>query len=130
MAPDHLRNVIGFAGLAASLVTLVTATPSLAQGLPINSVMGAAPLAIALGAAGFALIATAIVRRLLRDSQAARRRSATQVAALRARVDEYEALLSGGREIVVLWADTGEGPRFLGQASSLLPVGRRPEAIL
>ncbi len=130
MAPDRFRNVVGFAGLAASLVTLVTATPSLAQGLPSYSVMGATPLVIALGAAGFALIATAIVRRMLRDSRAARRRSAEQVASLRAVVDEYEALLSGSREIIVLWSDAGDGPRFLGQASSLLPLGRRPEAVL
>ncbi len=130
MAPDRVRNDWGFAGLSASLVTLVSASPALAQGITANNVMGAAPVAIALGAGAFALIAMALVRRMLRDNRLARLRAAEQIAGLRARVDEYEALLSGGREIIVLWANAGEGPRFLGQASALLPPGRRAEAVL
>lgn len=130
MAPDRVRNDWGFAGLSASLVTLLSASPALAQGITANNVMGAAPVAIALGAGAFALIAMALVRRMLRDNRLARLRSAEQIAGLRARVDEYEALLSGSREIIVLWAGAGEGPRFLGQASSLLPPGRRAEAVL
>lgn len=130
MAPDRVRNDWGFAGLSASLVTLVSASPALAQGITANNVMGAAPVAIALGAGAFALIAMALVRRMLRDNRLARLRAAEQISGLRARVDEYEALLSGGREIIVLWASAGEGPRFLGQASALLPPGRRAEAVL
>ena len=130
MAPDRVRNDWGFAGLSASLVTLVSASPALAQGITANNVMGAAPVAIALGAGAFALIAMALVRRMLRDNRLAQQRSSDQIAGLRARVDEYEALLSGGREIIVLWANAGEGPRFLGQASALLPPGRRAEAVL
>jgi PAS domain-containing protein len=130
MVPDHLRNVVGFAGLAASLVTLVTATPTLAQGITATNIMGAAPLAITLGAGAFALIAAAVVRRMLREGRTAHDKAAAQVATLRARVDEYEALLSGAREMVVLWSDGASGPRFLGQAAVLLPPGRRPEAVL
>jgi signal transduction histidine kinase/PAS domain-containing protein len=130
MVPDHLRNVFGFVGLSASLVTLFSATPALAQGINATSVLGAAPLAIALGAGAFALLATAVVRRMLRDGRAANNRASEQVATLRARVDEYEALLSGAREMVVLWTEAGAGPRFLGQCSVLLPPGRRPEAVL
>ena len=57
MAPDRVRNDWGFAGLSASLVTLLSASPALAQGITANNVMGAAPVAIALGAGAFALIA-------------------------------------------------------------------------
>lgn len=130
MAPDRVRNDWGFAGLSASLVTLLSASPALAQGITANNVMGAAPVAIALGAGAFALIAMALVRRMLHDNRSARHRAAEQIAGLRASVDEYEALLSGGREIIVLWASAGESPRFLGQASALLPPGRRAEAVL
>lgn len=129
MAPDKLRNVFGFVGLTASLITLMSASPALAQGITATNIMGAAPIAIALGAGAFALIAAAVVRRLLRDGKQAHSKANEQVATLRARVDEYEALLSGAREMVVLWTDSG-GPRFLGQASVLLPPGRRPEAVL
>ncbi|MBN9317525.1 MAG: PAS-domain containing protein [Devosia sp.] len=111
-------------------MTLLSASPALAQGISSGNVMGAAPVAIALGAGAFALIAVALVRRMLRDGRTARQRAAEQISRLRARVDEYEALLAGGREIIVLWANPGEGPRFLGQASALLPPGRRAEAVL
>ncbi len=130
MVPDRFRNNRGFAGCCASLVTLLSASPALAQGLNTGNVMGAAPIAVAIGAGAFALIAVALVRRILSDNRTARLRSAEQVSGLRARVDEYEALLSGSREIIVLWTSAGEGPRFLGQASALLPPGRRAEAVL
>ena len=97
MAPDKLRNVFGFVGLTASLITLFSASPTLAQGLSATNIMGAAPVAIALGAGAFALLAAAVVRRMLRDGRTANDRAAEQVANLRARVDEYEALLSGAR---------------------------------
>jgi signal transduction histidine kinase len=130
MGPDRFRNGWGFVGSVTSLATLLSASPALAQGITTANVLGAAPAAIALGAGAFALIAVALVRRMLKDNQAASQRAALQIAALRARVDEYEALLSGTREIVVLWSGAGEGPRFLGQASALLPPGRRADAVL
>ncbi|MGV3491917.1 MAG: PAS-domain containing protein [Devosia sp.] len=117
-------------GSVTSLAALLFASPALAQGITNANVMGAAPVAIALGAGAFALIAVSLLRRILKDNTAARQRSAEQVAGLRARVDEYEALLSGGREIVVLWSSAAQGPRFLGQASALLPPGRRADAVL
>lgn len=130
MRPDRFRSAWGFAGSVTSLAALLSASPALAQGINTANVMGAAPVAIALGAGAFALIAVALVRRMLKDNETARQRAGEQVAGLRARVDEYEALLSGGREIVVLWSGAGQGPRFLGQASALLPPGRRAEAVL
>ncbi|MDC9822919.1 PAS-domain containing protein [Devosia sp. ZB163] len=108
----------------------MSASPALAQGITIGNVMGAAPVAIALGAGAFALIAVALVRRIIQDNRTAQQRSSAQVAGLRARLDEYEALLSGSREIIVMWTNEGEGPRFLGQTSALLPQGRRAEAVL
>jgi PAS domain-containing protein len=57
-------------------------------------------------------------------------RSAEQVAALRALVDDYETLLSGSREMIVLWTDGPAGPRVLGQTSAFLPAGRRADAVL
>ena len=130
MAPEKLRNDWGFGGLSAGCLTLLSASPAVAQGLNATSLMGAAPLTIALGAGGFALLAMGLLRRLLRDGKAARVKAGEQIASLRALVDEYEALLSGSREIVILWTDNTGGPKFLGQHSILLPPGRRPEAIL
>ena len=96
------------------------------------SFVGAAPLAIAArrrglcparhGRGAHACCATA---------RPARHRAAEQIAGLRALVDEYEALLSGTREVTVLWTENADGgPRFLGQASAVLPPGRQPESVL
>jgi signal transduction histidine kinase len=107
------------------------AVPALAQGASSTTLAGAAPLAIAVGAAGFALVAMAFVRSMLADGRTARHKASEQIAGLRALVDEYEALLSGSREVTVLWTESGGGGvKFLGQAASVLPPGRRPESIL
>lgn len=129
MAPDHFRKHWGFATLAAAPLTVLTAVPALAQGTSTASFAGAAPLAVAIGAGAFAILAMISVRRILSQARIARYKSAEQVAGLRALVDEYEALLSGTREVTVLWTDTG-APKLLGQAAAILPIGRQPESVL
>lgn len=131
MAPDRFRKHWGFAALATAPLSLMTAVPALAQSATSATLVGAAPLAIAVGAGGFALIAMVAVRTALRDGKAARIRAAEQIAGLRALVDEYEALLSGSREVTVLWTEgSGGAPRLLGQAAAVLPLGRQPQSVL
>ncbi|MHA6689695.1 sensor histidine kinase [Devosia sp. A449] len=109
----------------------MTAVPALAQGINAASFAGAAPLAVAVGAGAFALLAMAVVRTTLVNGKATRRHAAEQIAGLRALVDEYEGLLSGTREVTILWTDNSDGaPRLLGQAASVLPVGRQPSSVL
>ncbi|HHY48442.1 MAG TPA: PAS domain-containing protein [Alphaproteobacteria bacterium] len=130
MGPEAIRIGRGFVGIGASALALSSASPALAQGYNAALVNGAMPLTIALGAGAFAIIAGVLFRRMLKDERAARRAANEQIAKLRALVDEYEALLSGMPEVMVLWTQNAEGPKFLGQTSVLLPPGRRPEAIL
>src|SRR5690606_27302213 len=99
MAPDRFRKHWGFAPLAAAPLTLMTAAPALGQGLNAAGGVGPAALAVTVGAGSFALRAVAVMRTMLVDGKAARRRAAGQIAGLRALVDEYEALLSGTREV-------------------------------
>jgi signal transduction histidine kinase len=89
-----------------------------------------APLALALGAAALAAIAAVAVKTALGDSRQARQQADGQVAGLRAQLDEYEGLLSGAREITVLWNGQNVRPRIFGQVTQLLPAGRRSEALL
>jgi signal transduction histidine kinase len=129
MAPDRLRKQWGFAALLSAPVTLMTAVPALAQGLVLANLGGIAPLAIALGAGGFALLSMAVIRTMLTDSRAVRRRAAEQIADLRALVDEYEGLVSGGSELTILWSGQAS-PRILGQSGAVLPAGRQPQSVL
>lgn len=131
MAPDLFRKHWGFASIAAAPLTLMAAVPALAQEINSASFAVAAPLAIAAGAGAFAVLAMAVVRTMLSDGKAARLRAAEQIAGLRALVDEYEALLSGTREVTILWTqNSGGAAKLLGQAASVLPIGRQPESVL
>lgn len=130
MRPGGFRRRIGFALCGAAPLTLFTAAPALSQGLNTSTLVGAVPLAIALGAGAFALLAVTLVRRMIHDGRLAERRANGQVATLRALVDDYEALLSGGKEVTVVWSGKAGGPKYLGQPTAVLPSGRRPEAIL
>ena len=67
MAPDRFRKQLGFAGLCAAPLTLITTVPALAQGLVPANLGGIAPFAVAIGAGGFALLCMALVRTLLTD---------------------------------------------------------------
>ena len=62
MGPEQIRNDWGFAGLGASFVALISASPALAQGINANTVVGAAPLAVALGV-GSSLVSKDILQR-------------------------------------------------------------------
>lgn len=131
MAPEAIRIGRGFAGVATSIATLMTASPALAQsGYSASILGGAVPLSIALGAGAFALIAMALIPKLLKDARTARDMAGAQIARLRALVDEYESLVSGMPEAIILWTPNADEPKFLGQASVVLPPGRRAEAIL
>ncbi|UYN99107.1 MAG: PAS-domain containing protein [Devosia sp.] len=117
--------------MAAAPLALLSAAPALAQGLVPANLGGVAPIAVAIGAGGFALLSMAVVRSLMRDGRMARRRAAEQIAGLRAMVDEYENLIAAGHELTVLWTEQDGGrPRFLGQAAAVLPPGRPAESIL
>ncbi len=131
MAPDHFRKHWGFAALAAAPLTLMTAAPALAQTLAPTNISGIVPIALAIGAGGFALIAMAVLRAMLSDGRNVRNRAADQIAGLRAMVDEYESLVAGSRELTIFWSGQGEtAPRILGQASAVLPSGRQPQSVL
>ena len=129
MQPEGFRRRLGFALCGAAPLTLLAAAPAIAQGSPGVSMSGALPLAIALGAAGFALVAAFIAHTIARDGRDAQRRANGQVAGLRALLDDYEEVLSGGGELTVVWPSSG-APRCLGAASAVLPPGHGADAIL
>jgi PAS domain-containing protein len=131
MAPDRLRKHWGFVGITAAPLTLMMAVPAFAQTSPMANLGGIVPLAVAVGAGGFAVVAVTLLRKLLRDGRANQRKSSEQVASLRALVDDYENLIGSGRELTVVWPEQpGAPPRFLGQAAAVLPVGRQPQSVL
>ena len=129
MRPGIFRNDWRFVG--CSTLALSLAGTASAQAAPFSTaIVGNAPFAVALGAAAFAILASLTVRKLHGDSQREREQASGQIANLRAELDTYEALLSSAREVTVLWPAQGGTPRVFGQATDLLPAGRRPQSIL
>ena len=128
MGPERFRSDWRFAGCSAAALIMAT-TP--VQAAPLSSaVVANLPLAVALGAAGFAVLAVLAYRRAVSDKRNAIEQGSRHIAALRAELDEYEALLSAAREVTVLWTEPGASPRVFGQTAELLPAGHRPEAML
>lgn len=131
MAPDRLRKRWGFAGIASAPLTLMMAVPAFAQSASVANLGGIVPVALVVGAGGFALVAVTLLRTLLRDGRLAQRKARSQIADLRALVDDYENLIGGSRELTVIWPEQpGLPPRLLGQAASVLPPGRQPQSVL
>ncbi|GGF35865.1 two-component sensor histidine kinase [Youhaiella tibetensis] len=138
MVPEDFRKRRGFALRAAPLlvaapIAIFAATPALAQAgnaYTASALVGALPLAIAIGAGAFALMAMVALRNTKRDNRLNQSRTSEQISGLRALVDEYEALLAGTRELTVLWSEAASEPKFLGQAAAVLPPGRRAETVL
>jgi signal transduction histidine kinase len=129
MRPGDFRNDWRFLGCAGATALVGTTAPALANPFGSPTLVANAPLAIALGAAAFGVIALAALKRRGEAARLERQRAAAQIAALRADLDEREALIASAREVTVLWAESGM-PRVFGPAGVLLPPGRRPEAIL
>lgn len=131
MAPDLFRKRWGFAGIASAPLTLMMAVPAFAQGASTANLGGIVPVAVVIGAGGFALVAVTVLRTLLRDGRLAQRKAKAQIADLRALVDDYENLIGGTRELTVVWPEQpGTPPRLLGQAAAVLPPGRQPQSVL
>ncbi|MEQ1770373.1 MAG: PAS-domain containing protein [Devosia sp.] len=128
--PGGFRTGLRFVRVTAAPGALFAASPALAQGVNAASLSSPFPLAMLLGAGAVAMVVTVIIRSILREGKDRQRQASDQVAALRAMVDDYEALLSGTREATIIWTERSSGPKFLGQTAALLPAGRRPEAIL
>lgn len=116
--------------LFAAAPTLLMTLPALAAPLGTSYASIAIPTAFALGAGGFAVLSALLLRRWRRQSAAASDTAFEQMAGLRARLDEYEAVLSGLPELTVLWSDPQKPPRILGQVSAILPAGRQPGSLL
>jgi signal transduction histidine kinase len=130
MAREGFRRRLRFALATASVTTVGYAGPAMAQGVSGSTLIGAAPLAILAGAAAFGVLGLALIRNVVRDGREAQKRAESQAATLRALVDDYEGLLAGRGEITVVWGNRVGGPKYLGPASAVLPLGRSIETVL
>lgn len=130
MQPAGFRKLAGFLALSAAPVALVAASPALAAPLAMGSMTGAAPYAIAFGAAGFGVLASLLALKWRRQAEAAQHASAERLGAMRAALDEFEMLVAGMPEVTILWRDAGLEPAVLGPVTALLPGETRGDAVL
>ena len=127
MRPDNLRTHHRFAALPCSAIALFSASPALASPISATVLIDFAPAALFLGAIVFGAISTILFRRLRKRSLAAYDHAQAMLAEMRAALDEYETLLAGLPEITIVWPQTGDAPRVMGQGPAILPAGYRAE---
>ncbi len=100
-----------------AIAVLVPAAPAAAQSLLGASPAQLAPIApyaIAVGAAVFGAVSAWSAWRSRRNRESASRAARRQLRRMRASLDEIEALLSGMREITLIWHEGATGPRIYG----------------
>lgn len=130
MKPAGFRKLSGFVVLSAAPIALIAASPALAAPVISANMMATAPYAVALGAAGFGLVATMMAARWRREAEAASLTGAERLGEMRAALDEFETLLAGMPEVTILWKDTGLEPSVLGPVPTLIPGETRNAAVL
>ncbi len=128
MRPDRFRKGKGFAIFSATSGTLLSTSSAHALAYP-SDIVGAAPIAIAVGALGFGVAAAILVNRWRRDGAVASHLAKGQIAHLRAQLDEAQAILEGMPELTVSWRDNRHEPQVYGPAQAVLPPGIPPEKV-
>lgn len=123
MRPVRFRNRRGFAAIQAAPLALFSAAPALSAPFVSAQITDAAPVAIALGALGFGLLASYLVRRAHRQNAEVTERAYQQMAEMRAELDLTTGILDGLSELTIMWRDNNTAPSVYGQAELLLPGG-------
>ncbi len=123
MRPERFRIRQGFSAIQAAPLTLLTATPVLSAPITASQFSAAAPVAIAVGALGFGLTASYMVRRARRRSTELADQAYQQMAGMRAELDLATGILDGLSEVTIVWRDINAAPAIYGQSDILLPRG-------
>jgi len=130
MQPAWIRIERGFCACGAGALVLLTSAPALSAPIETSYMFGVAPIAIALGALGFGVMASALVLRWRRDGLVDSKRTRRQLASLRAELDEAQAVLEGMPEITLLWQENRSIPHIYGPVSSVLTSAHNPDDLL
>ena len=130
MRSAWFRNRVGFGGFGAATLCLATPTPASAQSFVSAYMSGAAPIAIAAGAVVFGLAAAMVLIRAKQSDRKSVREANSQLARLRAELDQTQAILEGMPEVTVRWGDHTARPVVFGHPQSILPPGTGHDGLL
>lgn len=129
MRPERFRNRWGFATIQAAPLALFAANPALSAPIANTQIIDTLPITIAIGALGFGLLASFLVRRARRQSAATTERAYQQMAEMRAELDIATGVLDGLSELTIMWHDIDTPPSVYGQTSILLSGKRAMEPV-
>ncbi|MEX0627310.1 MAG: hypothetical protein WD230_01630 [Cucumibacter sp.] len=132
MVPDIFRAHF-IRAIAALFFVFLFAAPAAAQsmfGLSIGQLTLVIPYAIAVGAAVFAAISAWVAWRSRSRGEFAAQSARHQVSDMRASLDGIEALLSGMREVTLIWREGAAAPRIFGPVGLIVDGESTPTAML
>jgi len=115
--------------IQAAPLAILTATPALSAPISPAEITDAVPVAIAIGALGFGLLASYIVRRMRRHSAEMADNAYQQMAEMRAELDLSTAILDGLSELTLIWRDANAAPDIYGQPTIVLPRAQNNSAV-
>ncbi len=124
---SFLLHPMSISGLVSSLA--LAATPALSQSqapaagqafalMNTDMIMISLPLIIGAGALAFAGLVIVLLIKFRRMNMQTKKTGQNQIAAMRAKLDEYEAAFACLPEVSVLWTQSGE-PQIFGKPASL-----------
>lgn len=132
MAPHAYRAHLGRT-IPIAVAIFLPAAPAAAQtllGASPSQLAPIAPYAIAVGAAVFGAVSAWSAWRSRRSRDTAGREARRQLRQMRASLDEIEALLSGMREITLIWHDGATRPRIYGPVDLVIAGEARARDVL
>lgn len=142
MQPAWIRHERGFRATGAKALlrtctmcsagvgATVLSSPAIAIPIETTYMSGVAPIAIAVGALGFGVLASALVLKWRKDSIVTQEHAQNQLSTLRAELDETQAILEGMPEITLRWQHNRSTPLVHGPIRSILPLAQSAADVL
>lgn len=127
--PEKFPGRLGFGALHIAPAALFAATPALSAPIEPAHMSGVGPAIFIMGALGFGLLASLLVRRAHKQSASVAGRAHQQMAQMRAEVDFATSVLDGLPEVTLVWRETNARPDIYGQTEILLPRGANDNSV-
>ncbi len=114
----------------ATLISVFTlGTPAFAAPISTGSIIEIAPLLVIFGALVFGIFSAIYIRHLQKAKKASDLAAIEQIASMRSKLDNYEVLLAGLPQIVIIWPQEDSRPSIHGQSEIVFATNNLLENI-
>lgn len=116
MQPIPFRIRLGFGAICTTPLFLISGTPALSAPMTTGDMNSVAPVALAVGALGFSLVAALMLRRARSRNSNIASTAKNEIAQMRAELDLTQSVLEGLSELTLIWRDINGQAAIYGQS--------------